>query len=144
MTITEFLLSRIAEDEAVAHEVIEANKTDPVASEHDPECTTWATDGNFGQLAAYIDPQRLLAECAAKRAIIEWHQNWPVLVETKPTFEQDPSLQGTVVRAWQEIAWLTEREYLGKFGSEPPTAPILRIMAQVYADHPDFKAEWRI
>ncbi len=48
MTITEFLLARIAEDEAVA---LAANGPSVHAARH--------------------DPTRVLAECAAKRAIIE-------------------------------------------------------------------------
>lgn len=52
MTLTEFLLARIAEDEAYAHEPSGWNEYDP----GDP-----------------INPARILAECEAKRQIIARH-----------------------------------------------------------------------
>lgn len=67
MSITEFLEARIAEDEALAHAVI-ATVT-PDAWENP---TKW---GNFyPEDIAFWDsqtPNRVLAECAAKRAIIK-------------------------------------------------------------------------
>ncbi len=108
MTITEFLLARIAEDEDDIHQ-----------------------------------HQRVLAECKAKRRIIELHKSWPVLVETEPTFETDDSLDSHVMRVSRQMAWLTEREYVARFGTEPPTTPMLLALVQPYADHPDFDPEWR-
>jgi hypothetical protein len=37
---------------------------------------------------------------------------------------------------------MTEQEYRNRFGDGPPTAPMLRALAAVYSDHPDYRAEW--
>jgi hypothetical protein len=76
---------------------------------------------------------------------VELHQNWPVLVETQPTFEPIDSGDPTsfAMRASQQIAWLTEQEYRVRFGTEPPTAPMLRALAAIYADRDGFREEWR-
>lgn len=89
---------------------------------------------------------RVLAECAAKRRIIELHKSWPVLIETPPKFEQ---VDGTdthsfAMRASQQIAWKTEQQYREQFGSEPPTGPILRAMASVSSDDPAFDSSWAL
>jgi hypothetical protein len=72
MTLTEFLLARIAEDEAAARKLAETDHR-PVLS-----------------LATTINhPERLLAECEAKRAIIEWMSRW----------QKDVALEGTLLLA---------------------------------------------
>jgi hypothetical protein len=82
MTLTEFLLARIADDAALAKLSI------------------------AGHWRARL---RVLAECAAKRAIVEYAQ------------ECDRML-----------------------GAEPVIADhFLRILAVPYADHPDYREEWR-
>ena len=40
------------------------------------------------------------------------------------------------------MMWLTEQEYVKKFGEAPPTAPMIRTLAAVYKDHPDYRPEW--
>lgn len=59
MTLTEFLLARIAEDEKAARR----------GSDHPAE---WGvlTNDNYGHLLT--QPSRVLAECAAKRQIVGW------------------------------------------------------------------------
>ena len=63
MTLTEFLLARIAEDEAVA-------KRGPY-----PEPPWWRLENVETDESMFIaiDPARLLAECEAKRQIVEYH-----------------------------------------------------------------------
>lgn len=114
MSIVEFLLARIAEDEEIAHvasdpsEVWEVEVSDAhhtfaqVCAVGDGAVASSVLTVDAEHIARY-DPKRVLAECAAKRAIIEWHRNWPVLVE----------------------------------------APALHILAAVYADHPDYREEWK-
>lgn len=114
MTLTEFLLARIAEDEAAAQPF-------PGAAD-----------------------QRALRECAAKRAIIKQHEEWPVLVEQPPEYSTSNDMSGVAFRVTQQIAWLTEREYVRKFGTTAPTAPMIRTLASVYSDHPDYQPEWAI
>lgn len=128
MTIIEFLEARISQDEDHARKLAETDRR-PVLS-----------------LANTINhPQRLLAECAAKRAIIAQHQSWPVLAEKPTEFStSDDGLNGISYRASQQMIWLTEHEYVNKFGEEPPTAPMIRTLAAIYADHPDYKTEWEL
>jgi len=100
-------------------------------------------DPGAGEHIARHDPARVLAECRAKRAIIEQHKDWPVLVERKPEFtEASNDIHSMTYRATQEMAWLTEREYVKRFGVEAPTTNMIRALAAVYADHPDYQQEW--
>lgn len=139
MNITDFLLARIAEDEGVARRC----ETGPPIV----RMLQVGMDHNEGVQSGWIeiDPGRVLAECEAKRRIVEWHKNWPVLVETPPTFAPASAddVGSMTVRMSQQIAWATEQEYRLKFGTEPPTGPIIRIIAAVYADHPDYREEWK-
>lgn len=129
MTLTEFLLARIAEDEAAATDVLDRV----------PAGTALLAN------SVRFYASRVLAECEAKRRIVEFHDSWPVLMETPPVFENvDPDYaQSMVMRATQQIQWLTEQEYRKRFGDEPPTAPMLVALAAVYADHPDYDEAWR-
>ena len=100
MTLVEFLEARIAEDERKAE-----------AGGYHNGGGVFAND-NYGCLL--VQPSRVLAECAAKRAIISDHQQvdvpffWPVCVGC-------------------------ERQM--------PCAT-LRHLAAVYKDHPDYREEW--
>lgn len=198
MTITEFLLARITEDEAVARSATPGRWTwQPKSSARWPEgdesllalsdewrpCDgpgcAWKHDGIFTRAGggpyahehrvaetvllgwgydasgiegsdedrAHIarhDPARVLAECEAKRRIVELHKAWPVLVTRQPTFEPPgpADVSAMTFRMSQQIAWATEQEYRERFGDEPPTAPMLRALAAIYADHPDYDPEW--
>jgi len=154
VTITEFLLARIAEDEAVAREVLAQQQHDVTRSPgdfpsgYDPakDAELASADGPIGYTVVMVGVARVLAECEAKRRIVELHQSWPVLVETPPNLEvvTPDDLSTIAVRASKRLAWLTEQEYRARFGTEPPTAPMLRALASVYADHPDFDPAWRV
>lgn len=131
VTIVEFLLARIEEDEERASLV-----------------TVQSVDmsDNVPKIRHRAIRDRVLAECEAKRRIVEWHQSWPVLVETPVemdpvTAADDPATMA--MRVSQRLAWLTEQEYRTKFGDEPPNAPMIAALAAVYADHPDYDEEWR-
>ena len=147
VTISGFLLARIAEDEADArHASIYA---DAWTEAHDTWQHVQADGHNVISGAESVlphvsrwDPARVLAECAAKRAIVEFHESWPVLVrEPEEIAEHTTPL---VVRMSQRISWLTQQEYVRRFGAEPPTAPMLAALAAVYADHPDYRQEWAL
>lgn len=159
-TLPQFLLARYDADEAAilngwdsdgrARVATMWTGGDPgyttVASDHDDG--EWIADGRHVDDASHVqvlfDPARVLADIKAKRRIVELHESWPVLVEQPPTFDpvdtSDPST--FAVRASQQIAWTTQQEYRRIFGGEPPTAPMLRELAAVYADHPDCRREW--
>lgn len=152
MTITEFLEARIAEDEAKARAAIAPDEMYPYGDRSmkptPPE--GWGADmlgyvgGTWGEHSAQWNPLRVLAECAAKRSIIKLHEGWPVLMETQPVMERVPTDRMDVLtfRMSQSINWLTEQEYVKRFGTAPPAAPMIRALAAVYADHPDYQQEW--
>lgn len=93
MNLSEFLLARIAEDEAMARDAQAAN-IDTVVHEH---IERW-------------DPARVLAECEAKRRIVEEHP--PFLRHCDTCHELD--------------------------GPDVSPCLTLRVLAAVYSDHPDY------
>lgn len=99
-TLTEFLLVRIAEDEAEARHYLDDLAACP-PSAYDMAQVGWIEAGS---------PDRVLAECEAKRRIVE-------------TFEGDD-------------ADLYDDSWKG-------ADMCARILATVYADHPDYREEWR-
>ena len=107
MTLTEFLLARIAEDERDGWEV------------HVQGCPS-VRDVPFPCECGY--PARVLAECEAKRRIVETF-----------SFENDA---GSAVDEWMST------------GLTPPPAVaaltrVATLLALPYADHPDFHEAWR-
>jgi len=119
-TLTEFLLARIAEDEAVARAVTPGPwRIEKTSSHMDKE--TWAVAdverfrgytnhvavGEDKPLAIYIarhDPARVMAECEAKRRIVEMIDDGQI-----------------------------DDDYLR----------VRRALALPYADHPDYLPEWK-
>ena len=155
MTLTEFLLARIAEDEELARTAMgdgDGRWASWSRSWDDGQRRDLAVDGvRIATLETSIDehvcrhePARVLAECEAKRKIVAFHESWPTLVQTPAKFERDDvNLDNYTYRMSQEIAWLTTREYVARFGIDPPTAPMLAALALPYADHEDYNEEWR-
>jgi hypothetical protein len=145
MTITEFLEARIAEDEALARaagkrslewrsfgrSVYGGTIYEPSIEDGDEP------DDGYGSIhivydegsphedeAAHIarhDPARVLAECAAKRAIINEHQTVP----TAPG-RPDTTCAGCGLA----------------FNARP--CPTLAHLATVYTSHPDYQQEWAL
>ncbi|MDQ8040629.1 DUF6221 family protein [Cellulosimicrobium sp. XJ-DQ-B-000] len=126
MTLTDFLLARIAEDETTAQDAEPGPWT--LDREHLPQAIIGADgdpviraakgdrDWTFqtSQVAYHVvrhDPERVLAECESKRRIIE-HE------EARPAKDYRPL---------------------------PPDAdtPVLRLLALPYAHHPDYDKAWR-
>ena len=103
MTITEFLLARIAEDEATVGT--------PDTHDERVKGIDWAEVGASSEVLI-IGEGRVWAECQAKRAIIRWAQQWPLR----------PSSAGEGIAAEDTL---------------------LRHLAAVYADHPDYQQEWK-
>jgi hypothetical protein len=116
MTITEFLTARYDEDEAAAQEVTERAITRGV----DPRAmaaasNTWMPDDID---AVAVDAARILADIAAKRAIVAYAPRVDHLVSA--------------------IEW----EYSSNVDEEGDD--LLRILAQPFAEHPDFDPAWRV
>ena len=138
-TITDFLLARIAEDEATAQSLMRdldgelKEDYDGATDERGPftiqrllSAKMWAQyDGqskrrSFArgqQIATLADPARALAECKAKRAIIELH---------------DYEWMGPDDAAGQGCA----HDY------EDWPCPTIRHLAAVYADDADYQEDW--
>ncbi len=125
MTLVEFLMERIAEDEAHAREAMGAT---------DGEWSSWnrSWDAGARDLAAggeriaalpttidehvcRHDPARVLAECEAKRRIIS---------------RADMVLRGREQGMFND-------------GQAQDAGDNLRALALPYADHPEFQEEWR-
>jgi hypothetical protein len=145
--IVEFLTARLDEDEATANRAINPVPRQPTDSrnwsveefvpseEGAVPAVTWVSDQeemgvaqvNGDAKAVHIarhDPARVLADVAAKRAIIEWHA-----VRRTARDARDPEEQATV-----DICWC---------GYDRPCAT-LRHLAAPYADHPGYDPTWRL
>lgn len=123
--LTDFLLARIAEDEAAARDALEQGS----APEPEPWLAVgWPRSEHPGPVVL-VGPERFLAECEAKRRIVEAH---PAGRESR--------LLGTVCDTC--AAW-DEADYEGP-GEVAWPCPTLRLLATVYADHPAFREDWRI
>jgi hypothetical protein len=110
VTLVDFLLARITEDEAAV--------TEPNWWTHGE--TPWKIE-DLGELTTIlaVDPRRVLAECEAKRRIVDMHG---------PDHDcQMPSRYNQVLR------------HAGN-GFRP--CPTLRALAIPYAGHPDCREEW--
>jgi len=105
MNISEFLEARIAEDERHAG-----------SGWARLGYSRWETD-NYGR--DFLAPSAVLAECKAKRAIIDMHETY-----------------SSAAHESVGIAWVGAR------GGQQVTSDILRTLAAVYADHPDYQREW--
>ena len=113
-------------------------------------CEDTIQDLNYAADAMRIDTASWNAAVAGYTAILNalvWHKNWPVLVEGPAKFETDP-IEGDVnhmsIRMTQQYVWTTQQEYIKHFGTQPPTAPLIRKWAQMWKDHPEFKPEWEL
>lgn len=154
--ITTFLLARIAEDEQLAREALRLTEprqrwsvTETWGEVSDRSgtvnqlfyVTAWANGSHaigrsaqaddravYDHLARH-DPARVLAECEAKRRIVELHSgDEPLRAHDCPG------------RSW------LDDEAVAYIGGERVTyvhpCPTLRALAVAYRDHPDYQQEW--
>ena len=119
MSIVEFLEARIAEDESLAQAAIKSHAPDEVWESELGSLNLWPEDIAFW---ASQTPYRVLAECAAKRAIIKQH-------------EQSGSRWEGFPRADKQVTYCLEDQH---------ASPCMTLshLAAVYADHPDYQQEW--
>jgi hypothetical protein len=132
-SITEFLLERIAEDENLARAVI--------ADMPRWDSETWESavlevgeDLPGPILTARYSPVRVLAECAAKRAILELHP-------LNPYYGLD-QWGRWLPREGEPKMWFCDCQDDDGIIQGAGPCVTLRAMTAVYADHPDFDEEW--
>lgn len=117
MSITEFLLARIAEDEAVAQETMRRAVADPYTDA--AEVTLYSNEAaSSGSPIVAATPARILAECEAKRRLVDEHGDYDGFCATC-------------------------HDYYEHDGIEHP-CPTLLALAQPYADHPDYDPAWSL
>lgn len=134
-TLTDFLLARIAEDEAVAQA--------PHPSAHpDLLADMSRIEYDYGPIGyARLGIGRVLAECDAKRRIVKLHSigdggiakngHWNEATQT-----MEPR------QYWYCGNCDYDRDY-GFVGGEEEGCETLLLLASVYADHPDFNPTWK-
>lgn len=115
MTIVEFLEARIAEDEADARAADDGRLLACSKKDH-----MVINDAGFMQT---FTPSRVLREVAAKRAMI---------AQSREADEYYAHMSGN-----GRIASMAA-------GNVNACAAILKALASVYDDHPDFSEEWRL
>jgi Family of unknown function (DUF6221) len=122
VTLTEFLLARIAEDEAAAQYAL----AHAIRGEDFDHQWKWIhlyrlKDRQRGWSSGHHDgapsPARVLAECEAKRRIVRLH---------------DELLEENLAKG-DASAW----------GADLMHMDVLRLLAMPYADHPDYQQGWR-
>lgn len=134
MTIVEFLLARIAEDEARAQARREAMLN--VAER-------WPTlSEDIRNLIDVRGIDRVLAECQAKRAIVERETAWnafepPVGVHVEWSMDAVTAVDGRYVGPDEG------RRLMDEWTRPKTDTALLRILAAVYTDHPDYDEAWR-
>lgn len=145
MSITEFLNARVDEDASKFDEACEA-EAERCRNDGIPDMTAAEVEAYWLSIGEETSWPRHLREVAAKRAIIKFHKQWPVLVEGPSKFDSDAAdgLDSISFKMSRQIMWATEQEYRNRFGDEPPTTPIMRAMASIYSDHEDYLPEWKV
>ena len=113
MTLTEFLLARIAEDESFSLSALAG------ASNYDQATIKWHWIVAHSRGSMWhptpATPARVLVECKAKKAIVAEHRSD---IGADPCDAHDASMETT-------------------------DCDTLRFLALPYADHPDYQPEWR-
>lgn len=113
MTLVKFVYARIAEDETAARS----------ASLRD----FWGDGPSDGAHIARWLPARVLAECEVKRRIVDEHK--PTKPKYSTRMERGCLTCGTA-QGWDDRA-------------NEANCNTLRLLALPYADHPEFREEWR-
>lgn len=114
-SLTEFLLARIAEDEAEVVVALGYHNSDHDDGDGD-RCSECSFD-------CAMRPSQVLAECAAKRAIVAIH------------------------RANEDVGGLAECSRCADcctYGDNEWPCDTIRALAAVYADHADYRQEWKL
>lgn len=114
MTPTEFLAARYDEDEARASSGWSSLRDE-----------RWET---FNEGQSVLTPRAVLADITAKRAILAEH-------------EESGNYPHICMRCYKEPGW-PESDWEGTMHEWP--CPTIRLLAQPFAEHPDFDPAWRV
>jgi hypothetical protein len=120
--LDEFLLARIAEDKRMAADAAQQSGTE----EWNPEDGSPAGQRNAADHVARYDPARVLAECSAKRRIVL------ACRDSRP----DMHFLGARPRGLAEFL-------LSPSDQHQLAALTLALLALPYAQHSDYRPEWR-
>lgn len=112
LTITEFLEARITEDEVAA----------TLRECHREDCGWIPNEAGYSYPCGCGVPERMAAECAAKREVVTLHHQGGLRMAGFP-------------RADREESYCVEDQSASPCGT-------LRALAAVYKDHPDCRREW--
>ena len=119
--LTVFLLERVAED-MLEVDVLPAGVRDESAG---PNGVGWAEVGAISDVLL-VSVGRMMAELEAKRDLLVLHRPSPAVA---------PGYDPYCVGCWEEG---------GQDGAPSYPCKTVRILASVYADHPDYNAEeWK-
>ena len=135
MTLTEFLLARIADDEAAVNDCLKLGVGIGLVG--------WVEIGSdevdaVEVLADRFSPARVLAECEAKRRIVKEHKPLGEIYDLEQLVYAEAS--ATCVTCGPGDSWQA-REYQGDY---PFPCKTLTLLALPYADHDQFQPEWRV
>lgn len=133
MTITEFLTARYDEEELMAAAAIDDDSGQDGGFEDAyedlirPPSGVGTAQGGFGQAVARMivwnTPRRVLADVAAKRAIVA------LLIQSERTLQEDVIDEATLLAARHGLL---------------VAQMACRSLTQPYAEHPDFNPAWRV
>jgi hypothetical protein len=121
--LDEFLLARIAEDKRFAGTAAEASGGEEWSAD---ELSPGLPEVRAAQHAARFDPARVLAECSAKRRIV------------LACRESGPAVGFLGARPPGMADWP-----LSPHDQHQLAALVLAVLALPYADHPEYRQEWR-
>lgn len=140
MTLTEFLLARITEDEANAtsSDVLQRAMTAAWPGLPPGLSIDEATRRTRAALVAagLPDAGRVLAECEAKRRIVEAH---PLTADVTPVHTGPTPDVGCETCHTVTASSIDDVDYVEALGP----CDTLLALALPYADHPDYQPEWR-
>jgi hypothetical protein len=121
MAISDFILARVAEEESLAHAALEGR----------PDDDAWSSPSDADHFNRW-NPWRVQSACLARRLIVRGHR------DAGPKVVRVPGARLEIVRATCE----TCRDPDGRPAQWP--CYTLRVLASEWADHPDFRPEWRL
>lgn len=79
--------------------------------------------------------------------IVKVHDEiWPVLLTEPPALQKIETVTDFNTVSYQlrqNIEWHTRDSYVKKFGTDPPTNPIVGAFARIWEGHVDFQPQWR-